>query len=228
MLKSNLKHLRIFFQFREESGKIFSKKLWKRSFFFFLLLMTLLATAAGTYVWLSCHRRKTAQPPPVSDIRKHVKNGDIILRSGIGMWSNLFRNKNAVDKRFSHVGIVWINSGGKFQVIHSEGNDISGNGEVQIISLEDFVRESDSIGISRWRHGDAAFIAENARAFLSKPFDWKFDSTDHSAIYCTELIELSLQKSFPAIRLPRIDNIIMPEACLDSQYFEEIKSNGQR
>lgn len=198
------------------------RKLWRHSFF--LILVPLIAAIAAVSGHLFCfrHVRKLPPAPDVKRIRPVLQNGDIILRSGIGFWSNLFRSGNTVDKRFSHVGIVRITPDGGYRVIHAEGDDATGSGFVFEDSLEHFVGESDGIGVSRLRTGDPDRFAEAAITFLGRPFDWKFDKDDDSAIYCTELIDRALRKQDPALHLREHRDLIFPEACLDPEIFEEI------
>jgi len=113
----------------------------------------------------------------------------LILRSGTGLWSWLFRKNSPKIKEFSHIGIVKI-AGAQAFVIHSEANDLTGRGFVRADPFDEFVAESTSWAIYRL-HGtkeeNAAFL-ETAESLLGTPFDWKFDTTDPSALYCTELV----------------------------------------
>lgn len=212
------------------------KKLWKHSFFFFPVLVAaagiLAATLDGELLFRLLPGRSSPaessgcdrNPPDVSRIRPLLKNGDVILRSGIGIWSDAFRARNTHDKRFSHVGIVLIGPDGACRVIQAEGDDITGRGKVFPDTLEHFVGQSTDIGISRLHASDPDALAEAAATFAGRPFDWKFDTDDDSAIYCTELVDLTLRKLDPGFRLPRDkDGIILPEACLLPEYFMEIE-----
>jgi len=203
------------------------KKLWKRSFFYFcialaLALLTGILALGGYLIYF--YNFKTFPPPPeVSHIRPHLQHGDIILRSGIGFWSERFRNSNPADKRFSHVGIVLIDEPGKYLVLHAEGDDLSGDGTVAIITLEQFVGGSVEIGISRLHTLSPAEFVRNAKKYLGRPFDWKFDTASDTDIYCTELVDLALKPLSPDMALKRNrQNIIVPEACLDKRFFTEI------
>ena len=205
----------------------------KYSFFFFLALIAvagILVITAGRgllFRGLPVHSNPVQSheysSPDVSRIRPLLKNGDVILRSGIGIWSEAFRSRNTHDKRFSHVGIVCIDPDGACRVIHAEGDDITGQGKVFSDTLEHFVGQSSSIGIGRLHASDPDAMVKAAATFADCPFDWKFDTDDDSAIYCTELVDLALRKLDSNFRLPRDkDGIILPEACLLPEYFTEI------
>ena len=202
------------------------EKLWTHSFFLAGLCLAALVLAAaavggGYLVWFR-HIHETPPPPDVSHIRPLLKNGDVILRSGVGLWSEQIRSYNTRDKRFSHVGIVSIEPDGACMVIHAEANDLTGSGEVFRDTLEHFVGESKEVGISRLHVAAPDALAEAAKSFVGVPFDWKFDTGDDSSIYCTELVDLSLRKIDPGFRLPESNGVIPTEACLMPEYFTEI------
>ena len=110
------------------------KKTVKRSIFYFIgipLLVILVGfSALGVDMIYFYHYKQFPPPPDVSGIQPHLKNGDIILRSGIGFWSERFRQSNTNDKRFSHVGIVLVDEQGTVSVLHAEGDDHTGEGMV--------------------------------------------------------------------------------------------------
>ena len=198
------------------------KKPWQRGFFYALLLLLLLVIGGVTFLVSFCFRHNELSSPEPSSVRKYVQNGDIILRSGVGLWSGYFRKRNTVDQRFSHVGIVLIDQDGTCNVLHAEGDDLTGNGQVGICSLETFVNESDLIGISRLKYIDPEQFVLNAKTFIGRPFDWKFNLAEDDKIYCTELIDLALKKTVSGAGLKVTDDLILPEACLDNTIFEEV------
>ncbi len=155
-------------------------------------------------------------------IKKNATTGDIILRSGTGFWSDRFRAANTHDKRFSHVGIIKIIDG-EFHVLHASGNQVTGSGVVSIVTLENFIAASKDAGLVRLKTFSPEIFLQNAEAYINTPFDWEFDKNDDSKIYCTELIYWSLKKIDPNFSFEEVDGFILPEACLDPNYFEEIK-----
>ena len=112
-------------------------------------------------------------------------------------------------------------------MIHAEGDDLTGGGTVGFSTLEAFVGQSTLIGIGRLRTGNPDLLAEYAASYAGRPFDWKFDKDDESAVYCTELIALALRRLNPAYELPDVSGIIMPEACVSGEYFVEIPLENQ-
>jgi hypothetical protein len=198
-----------------------TKKLWKHSFFCLIIVLCVAVLIFAGYVFCFFKIREIPPSPDCRNIIPHLKHGDVILRSGVGLWSELLREHNTVDKRFSHVGIVICGENGKFMVLHSEGDDVTGQGKVCLEPVEAFIAESDCIGISRLNYADPDKMADAAMNYLGRKFDWKFDIDDHDAIYCTELIALALQDSSDC-RLKKTNGFIDVEACLDPEIFTEI------
>ena len=184
-----------------------------------LLLMIL---GIGGYLYWFFNHRTVPPPPDFNLIKPHVKNGDVLLRYGVGIWSELFRVSNSYDKRFSHVGIVVEVSEGNFVVVHAEGSDISGQGAVWVEPFDQYVKRSIAIGIGRPHIVSGDQLAEKVQTFIGQPFDCFFNNKDHSKIYCTELVDLSLKAINPELALPVDGFLIKPEACMDPKYFTEI------
>ena len=125
-------------------------------------------------------------------------SGDIVFRHGSGFWSEFIRKNTPRDQRFSHVGIIWINDGG-ISVIHADGDDFSGQGKVEVVSLADFKRTAKRIAFFRLKlsSGERQKFVQSALNLSGRDFDWKFDKSDHSKLYCTELLFVALQKTRP-------------------------------
>ena len=198
------------------------KKLWKRSFFLLLVIIILLAGGITGYICYFRNIRKLPPPPDISYVIPHLRHGDVILRSGVGLWSKLFRDFCPSDQRFSHVGIVCVEPDGGIKVLHSEGDDISGEGYVHLVSLEKFVNDSDAVGITRLKNIDPDLFVRNAQSYSGRPFDWKFNTADDSAVYCTELVNLALKKCDPGLSMKIHRDIIPVDSCLDPEIFTEI------
>ena len=151
------------------------------------------------------------------------ESGDIVMRHGTGLWSEFFRQYSFRDLRFSHAGIVWV-EGGELYCIHSEGDDLSGRGKVEMVPLREFLKPSRANGHFRFRLPREVRMrfATEARKLIGVPFDWKFNTDDHSALYCTELIAVALGEAAPRIRLKRRRNIITLDSLSDPEIAEEL------
>jgi hypothetical protein len=122
-----------------------------------------------------------------------VKDGDIICRLGDRFWSQLFKDVSVTDKRFSHMGIIRINNG-QITVINAEGDTGHGRDFVNEVTLTEFLKVARAAGIYRINDIDGKKISDLAVEYFDVPFDWKFDMTDESKLYCTELLYVILKK----------------------------------
>jgi hypothetical protein len=164
------------------------------------------------------------------EIVSYLRNGDIICRLGDRPWSLLFREISPNDKRFSHLGIVRI-SGGIISVINAEGLAVEGRGYVNEVSLKEFLKIAQSVGIYRLNGIDGIDgneISDAALEFKGYPFDWQFDMNENTKLYCSELLYVVLKKISPNIELnciwlKEIGKYIIPvDVCSQSEYFVEI------
>jgi len=156
-----------------------------------------------------------------------LKDGDIICRLGDRLWSEIFSDLSVKDKRYSHMGIIRINNG-IITVINAEGDTGHGRDFVSEVSLDDFLKVAKTVGIYRINNVDGSQISQAALGYLGIPFDWKFDMSDGSKLYCTELLYVILKQIEPAIELgtayiKELGREIVPlEAISNSGYFSEV------
>lgn len=193
----------------------------KKTFKYGFLPLVIIAIVVIVFYCFPTHNKIKKHKIDYENIKAQLQSGDIILRAGIGLWSDLIKSRNSVDKRYSHVGVVKVVNG-NFFVIHSSANDLNGKGFVKKVSLEEYVNKSTGIAISRLKTLSAKDFLENVENNLNKPFDWQFNREEQEALYCTELVECSLQKIDPNIRMQTVRDIIMPESCLDTNLFQII------
>ncbi len=123
-----------------------------------------------------------------------LHNGDIILRHGYGIASDLIVNTLNEKYDISHCAIICRDSH-QINVIHSVSQSLSDFDGMQKQTLSRFVSDSkkNSIIVIRYKNTQKSnnyIIANRAAYYLSKkiPFDNDFDIEDSSKFYCTELI----------------------------------------
>jgi hypothetical protein len=161
------------------------------------------------------------------DISFALKDGDIICRLGDRLWSLYFRDISPIDKRFSHLGIIRIDSN-KITVINAEGLALEGKDFVNEVGLDEFLTIAKAIGIYRLNEYEGKIISSTAIEYIGYPFDWDFDLEEENKLYCTELLYVILKKIAPEIHLEKkfqkeLKKTIIPlEACSNSEYFKEI------
>lgn len=121
-----------------------------------------------------------------------LQDGDIILRRGHGMVSDMIAKLLAEPFDISHCGVI-AERDGELWVVHSVSNNVSDFDGMQAHRLPVFVRQSKpgSVIVTRLRtDDDRTGIARKARHYLRQqlPFDHHFDRQDSTHIYCSELV----------------------------------------
>lgn len=123
-------------------------------------------------------------------LAEKLQDGDIILRKGKGIVSNLISKTLKDTVGFSHCGIV-ICYGDSIGIIHTLSPKISDYDGVQTCSLNTFVDESsnNSIIVVRFCGGSSEIISAKAKYYLERhiPFDEQYDICDTSSFFCSEL-----------------------------------------
>jgi len=156
-----------------------------------------------------------------------IKDGDIICRLGDRIWSMYFKELSPHDKRFSHLGIIRIRNN-TVSVINAEGLANEGKDFVNEVSLKEFLKSAQKIGIYRLRTIEGEVVSDTALEYIGLPFDWQFNMEDNSKLYCTELLYVILKRIDLDIVLNKVfikeigKNIIPLDVCSQSEYFMEI------
>jgi hypothetical protein len=156
-----------------------------------------------------------------------LNDGDIICRLGDRLWSQVFKDFSIDDKRFSHIGIIRINNN-RITVIHAEGTTKPGKDFVKEELLEDFLEVAIAIGVYRIIDFDRNRISGIAMEYIGVPFDWKFDMSDASELYCTELLYNILKRLMPTFELTttyikELEKDVIPiDSISNSDIFSEI------
>jgi len=197
----------------------------------FVGLMIFLIVITISYFIVFSNKGKPAQtqvcPLYLQTLIEKINDGDIITRLGDRFWSEIIRNISTEDKRFSHVGIIRINDE-KITVIHAEGTTTAGKDFVKEETLEDFLKVAKAVGIYRLKNHNTESISDTAMEFIGVPFDWKFDMTDDTALYCTELLyvvfkRLGIDVELKTTFVKEIGREIIPiEAVSRGEGFEEL------
>lgn len=124
-----------------------------------------------------------------------IQEGDIILRWGFGLVSDMIVKTLREELSVSHCAIVVNDSIEGFKVIHTVSQSLSDFDGIQIQNLNTFVKNSkaNSILVVRFKNADertAKLIAQKARYYFQQkiPFDHSFDLDNENEFFCTELI----------------------------------------
>jgi len=129
----------------------------------------------------------------IDSIKCIVKEGDIILRGGTDIESNIIRDFSYEDKSFSHCGII-LKSGDRLKVTHILGGISNIEGGILNQTMEDFLSypDNESAGIYKTKLNNIElnriyyFFDSIKSAGVS--FDLKFNLFTKKELYCTEVV----------------------------------------
>ena len=199
----------------------------KQYLFIGIIVFTVLVISISVYIIMPRGKPLTLSQIELEFLSGIIEDGDIICRLGDRVWSQYFRDVSITDRRFSHMGILRVVNE-RITVIHAEGDTGNGIDFVNEIPLEEFIEFARAIGIYRTKNVDGTQISNLAVEYLGVPFDWRFDMSDNSKLYCTELLYVILKRLAPEIELKTIyigllgRRIIPLEAISNSEYFYEV------
>ena len=129
-------------------------------------------------------------------INQSVENGDIVLRREDGFVSTMFSTVASTDGVFSHIGIAVVDSVGEISVLHCEMEETKEPSSVRIESIENFLALADTFAVYRLEYPlevrDEVVNKALMRYARGARFDFDFDNTTDSLLYCTELVAKSI------------------------------------
>ncbi len=164
----------------------------------YLAIQILLTLMLLVYIFLETYEHSSDQKRQRLNYRLTkvefdlIEDGDIVLRHGYGLVSDMIVNTLNESFSISHCAIV-VKDDSSAHVIHSVSQSLSDYDGVQIQDLRPFINNSkkNSVIVIRFNKSeDRHLISERARYYLSKrvPFDSSFDIKDTSKFFCSELI----------------------------------------
>ena len=190
-----------------------------------IIIFTLLLIVIFVYIMMP--RGKPVELINPNQILEVIEDGDIICRLGDRLWSQFFKDISEEDKRFSHIGIIRIIDD-QVTVIHAEGTTKPEKDFVKEEPLADFIKIARAIGIYRINDIDKSNISDLAMEYIGVPFDWQFDKSDESKLYCTELLYIILKRlnaniDFNTVYVKELGKDIIPiDSISNSEYFSEV------
>lgn len=132
-----------------------------------------------------------------------INDGDIILRHGFGIVSDMIGESLKEKYCISHCAIICKPHKDTMFVIHSVSSGLSDFDGMQTCSMKTFIRESkkNSIIVVRYKNikpEDPNIISRYAKYYLEKKvcFDNLININDSSKIYCSELPYLIIKNAF--------------------------------
>lgn len=142
----------------------------------------------------------------IEEARLAARPGDVLFKSGGGMWGVLAANFSTRDRTYGHVGVVAEGAGRGLVVIHAGGDPVSRQGRVMASPFDEFLGASSRAALYRPRldqpHVAAFIAAADAAAERRTPFDTAFSLDSEEAVYCTELVWRALSAASGADAVP--------------------------
>lgn len=167
---------------------------------FVIIFVILLSVAASVRLFLYAYDHHSMQEQSFykytlsqEELNK-IQDGDIILRHGYGLVSDMIVEQLDEKYDISHCSIV-CKSDTNCMVIHSVSSSLSDIDGVQSQDLKSFINDSqyNSVIVIRYKpkiNKPLSAISRKAKYYLSQhiPFDNAFNINDSSEFYCTELL----------------------------------------
>ncbi len=128
-----------------------------------------------------------------------LKEGDLILRLNNGLLSDNFRKIASSKGDFSHCGII-IKENNDYYIIHSEKDETKNFDGVVKEDFYSFSKDAISIAIYDIQESNSIRqkIIKSAYKYWKekRTFDLKFNTSDHSQLYCSEFVALCYNEHF--------------------------------
>lgn len=168
--------------------------------------LVLLCITLSFIVWLSHATTAYSSQSPILSVDELplLLDGDIVVRKGRSLYSDMFSQLGKGSGRYSHIGVIYREND-QLQVIHTEGDDITGIGYARSDRLQHFTASevAERFAIYRISGLTAPELSRVIEAGLEHvksktPFDLEF-RLDNEAQYCSELIFNLFQSVKPGV-----------------------------
>lgn len=185
-----------------------------------VVILTILVAALLPFNW-----PRVAPPAEIvtrvtrTSYPESLQDGDLVFRLGRDALSALVLAQRK-GSSYSHVGML-VRTGGVWSVFHSTPAGLGGKGGVHAEPLDSFASHKVAAKVAFFRvKGLTAALSSRVREYLlfqvDKPFDYRFEYSDDSAQYCTELVLKALRKAGIDLEssIDRVHIITLPEAAI--------------
>jgi len=216
-------------------------KITKKIFYFTLCGLVFLIFSVKTYWWLYDKveiKKEIETNYTLNDSEIDLlQNGDIILRYGFGMISDMVVDEFDEEFPVSHCGIVYRDSD-SIGIVHSESSSYFKKEGVQYQELQSFVNASHPNSVIVVRYKNITTFQQNSLqnrtlSYLKAnvPFDYSFDMNTKNELYCSELIKVIFEDEF-GVDIYTFDNPVPNYErfynYLDTNHFEVIINHHLR
>ncbi len=134
----------------------------------------------------------------ISNAKKFVKQGDLIMRTGKDFTSEIMRLSSTNDKTYSHCGIASFENDSLF-VYHALGGEWNPDEKLRRDAFEIFCNPYENRGIGIFRYNmnndtEVKFLKIVDSLYKKGvEFDMHFDLTSNDRMYCSEFVYKSVE-----------------------------------
>lgn len=178
-----------------------------------VITAALLPSTTGLVAPIDTHARTSQIAHP-----ELLQDGDLVFRTGTDVLAGLVLAYGK--SSFSHVGLA-IHTTDGWAVFHSTPAEPGMTGGVHAELLEDFASNQVAAQVGFFRidgltERTRQKIKEYLLSQLGKPFDYRFQYSDDSAHYCTELVLKALRNAGIDLEpsMTRVQVLTLPEAAI--------------
>lgn len=142
----------------------------------------------------------TGHQLPVQRSWPTLHDGDLVLRTGNDLISELFTRLNQHDKTFSHCGIL-MQENGQWMVYHAIGGEENPDEHLRKEPLQHFISPEHNLGYGVCRYPFTAAHQLRLRTILDSlykngvRFDMQFNLQSDDRLYCAEMVYKAFNKT---------------------------------
>jgi hypothetical protein len=136
----------------------------------------------------------------ISEGKSMLKEGDLLVRTGIELSSQMIRQLNRIDQKYSHSGIVFFDGRVPY-VYHIVTGDENPDGKLKKDSIASFCNPRKNSGFAVYRYDIDEKEMKDLKQQIYKwhekgvQFDSLFSLKTDEKMYCSEMIKKGLERS---------------------------------
>lgn len=137
--------------------------------------------------------RNTRAFAQIDNVRKMIRSGDLVVRTGNDFTSESLRSLNQRDQTYSHCGIASIENDSLF-IYHALGGDFNPDQKIRRDLLDVFTEPSSNRGFGVYRFDlsptdiNSLMVTVKKLHTMGIMFDMKFDLASNDHMYCAEFV----------------------------------------
>lgn len=196
--------------------------------------MKTLLTILGIIIAVACSRpinNFTEPQNKLAEVQKayNFRTGDLVVRSGTGIISDMFRKFSLHDQKYSHAGLLSVEDGRAY-VYHTIGGEENVTNKLRKETLESFCNPLSNEAAAIYRYPLTKKEEENVAAKVQYyykeglEFDTKLDLETDEKMYCSEFVYKVISRctanknmipltSISGISYVAIDNLYINAFC---------------